>query len=118
MRPITPEEVLKVIGSFPAGKCPGPDGLPMEFYKTHGDMLAPKLAQLYSHCLSHAHVILIHKAPRDPTSCALYRPIALLNTDDNILTKLLTMRLQPLLLSVIETDQTGFMANRATDVNL
>lgn len=77
VRPITPEEVLKDIGSFPAGKSPGPDGLHIEFYKTHGDLLAPKLAQLYSHCLaegalptsmSHAHVILIHKAPKDPTS--------------------------------------------------
>lgn len=125
--PITPEEVLKAIRSFPVGKSLGPDGLPIEFYKNHGDLLAPKLAQLYSQCLAdgalpasmgHAHVILIHKASKDPTSCASYRPIALLNTDFKILTKLLTTRLQPLLPSIIETDQTGFMANRATDVNL
>lgn len=42
--PITSEEVLMAIGSFPSGKAPGPDGLPIEFYKTHGDVLAPKLA--------------------------------------------------------------------------
>lgn len=113
-RLITTEEVLKAIGSFPAGKSPGPNGLPIEFYMTHGDLLAPKLAQLYSHCpaegalptsMGHAHVILIHKAPKDPNSCTSYRSIALLNTDFKILTKLLTMRIQPLLPSLIETDQ-------------
>lgn len=125
--PITPEEVLRAIESFPQGKSPGPDGLLIEFYKTHGNILAPKLAQLYSQCLmdgalptsmSHAHVILIHKDLKDPSLCASYRPIALLNTDLKILTKLLTIRLQPLLPSVVDIDQTGFMANRSTDVNL
>lgn len=125
VRPITLKEVLEAIRSFPSGKSPGPDSL-FQFYKTHGDLLAPKLAQLYSQCLadgalpasmSHAHVILIHKVPKDPTSCASYRLIAI-NTDVKILAKLLNMRIQPLLPTIIETDQTGFMANKATDVNL
>lgn len=85
---ITPEKVLSVIGSFPLGKSPGPDGLPIEFHKAHGELLAPVLASLYSECLregalpesmSHAHIVLIHKYPKDPSVCASYRPITLLN---------------------------------------
>lgn len=87
---ITPEEVLKAIKSFPAGKSPCTDGLPIEFYRTHGNLLAPILASHYIHCLKsgelppsmyHAHIVFIHKPPKDPISCANYGPIALLNLD-------------------------------------
>lgn len=66
----------------------------------------------------HAHVVLIYKPTKDPTSYACYRTIDLLNLDYKILTKLITLRLQPLLPTIIETDQTRFMANRSTDINL
>lgn len=121
------QEVLNAIQLFPTGKAPGPDGLPIDFYKAHGDLLAPLLAQLYSTCfragklpdsMYHAYLTLIYKPSKDPTSCASYRPIALLNNDFKILTKLLASRLYPLLPSVINSDQTGFMPRRSTDVNL
>lgn len=67
----------------------------------------------------HAHVVLVHKPLKDLTSCAsFYRPIALLYLDFKILTKLITLRLQPLLPTIIETNQTGSMANRSIDINL
>lgn len=127
VRPFTALEVLNAIQSFPTGKAPGPDGLPIDFYKSHGDLLAPLLAQLYNICLKDgklpdsmylAYLTLIHKPSKDPTSCASYRPIALLNNDFKILTKLLALRLYPLLPSVIDSDQTGFMPRKSTDVNL
>lgn len=127
VRPISALEVLKIIRSFPLGKAPGPDGLPIEFYRAHAAFLAPILAQLYTLCLSkgdlplsmhQAYLTLIHKDLKDPELCASYRPIALLNNDLKILTKLLATRLYPLLPSVIDSDQTGFMPKRTTDVNL
>lgn len=102
VHPIMPEEVLLAICSFFTGKSPGLDGLLIKFYKAHGDLLAPFLASLYSNCLtegalldsmSHAHIVLIYKPPKDPSSCASYRPIALLNAGFKILTKLITQRL-------------------------
>lgn len=118
MRPITPDKVLAAIRSFPAGKSPGPEGLPIDFYKIHGDLLVPLLESLYSHCLTDG--ALYEPCSCYPylqsTSCSSYRPIALLNTDFKILTKLITLRLQPLLHTIIETDQTGFMAHRASDI--
>lgn len=103
------------------------NGLPIEFYKVNGELLAPVLASLYSDCLkegalpesmSHAHIVLIYKHSKDPSSCVSYRPIALLNVDFKILTKLISRQLQPLLPNIIDSDQTGFMSGRATDVNL
>lgn len=98
--PKTPEEVLEAIKSFPAGKSPGPDGLPIEFYRMYGNLLAPILASLYLHCLKsgelppsmyHAHVVLIHKPPKKTPPWV--PPIALLNLDFKILTKLFTLRI-------------------------
>lgn len=65
-----------------------------------------------------AHVIHIHKATKDPKLCASYRPIALLYNDLKILTKLLASRLHSILPSIIDPDQTGFMANKSTEINL
>lgn len=45
VHPITPEEVLTTIQSFPT------DGLPIEFYKTHIELLIPILASMYTNCL-------------------------------------------------------------------
>ena len=45
-------------------------------------------------------------------------PIALLNIDLKILTKILTLRIQPLLRIIIDSDQTGFLPQRTTDINL
>lgn len=111
----------------PRALMASPLSSPIEFYGTHGNLLAPILASLYSHCqksgelptsMYHAHVVFIHKPPKDPTLCASYRPISLLNFDFKILTKLITQKLQPLMPTIIEVDQTGFMTNRSTDINL
>lgn len=127
VHPITSEEILSVISLFPLGKSSWPNGLPIEFYKVNGELLAPVLASLYSDCLkegalpesmSHAHIVLIYKHSKDPSSCVSYRPIALLNVDFKILTKLISRQVQPLLPNIIDSDQTGFMSGRATDVNL
>lgn len=91
--------------------------------------MAPRLASLYriTHCLQEgalppsmadAHVILVYKPTKDPKSCASYRPIALLNNDLKIQANLLTIRFNPLLPSIIDSDPTGFMAHKSTDINL
>lgn len=123
---ITSEEVTVAIRSFPAGKTPGPDGLPTEYYRAHIELLAPKLAQMFQACLQQgslpstmreAHIVLIPKPNKDPNLCASYRPIALLNCDLKILTKLLAARLNKVIKSLINSDQTGFMPGRSTDIN-
>lgn len=69
----TVDEVAKVIRSFPLGKAPRPDNLPLDLYKENAKILSPILA--CTNCLaegalpdsmSHAHIVLIYKNPKDP----------------------------------------------------
>lgn len=124
VQPFMALAVLNAIQSFPSGKSPSPDGLPILLSHTgncwHHDWL--RCTQIVCQgrlpsAMYHAYLTQIYKSLKDPTSCA-YRPIALLNNDFKILTKLLVIRLYAMLPSVADSDQTGFMPHRATDVNL
>lgn len=88
-------------------------------------MLSPRLLQLYRECLEagslppllyEAHVVLLPKPDKDPIYCSSYRPIALLNMDLKILTKMVADRLMKILDHLILPDQTGFMAKKSTDI--
>uniref|UniRef100_A0A803JQP7 Reverse transcriptase domain-containing protein n=1 Tax=Xenopus tropicalis TaxID=8364 RepID=A0A803JQP7_XENTR len=63
-------------------------------------------------------IVLILKPGKDPTECASYRPISLINSDAKILAKILATRLAPVLHKVIKPDQTGFMPGKSTDINI
>jgi Reverse transcriptase (RNA-dependent DNA polymerase) len=54
----------------------------------------------------------------DPHDPANYRPIALLNTDAKIYTKILTKRLRPIINTIIDDRQTGFMPGRTIHDNV
>lgn len=62
--------------------------------------------------MSQASISLILKKNKDPLCCGSYRTISLLNLDYKILAKLLAMRLETVLPSIISPDQTGFIKNR------
>lgn len=60
---------------------------------------------------------LIPKPDKDHTLYANYRPIALLNTDLKIFMKLLSLKLNKILLSLIHNDQVGFVPWRQAGDN-
>lgn len=124
---ITIKEIEKAIFSFPPNKAPGPDGFPDDFYKANVEVLAPRINLLLDYCHEHdtlpdsmleVYMVLLLKPGKDPKDCASYRPIALLNTDLKILTKILALRLSTVLPSIVNIDQTGFMPGKSTDTNL
>lgn len=42
-RPITVEEIIKLVKTLQPGKTPGPDGIPVELYKMYADVLKIKI---------------------------------------------------------------------------
>lgn len=125
--PITVEEIISAISSLNPNKTPGMDSLPVEWYGTYSESLAPKLLEMYNHAfdrgilpesLREALIVLIPKLHKDHDLCESYRPISLINVDAKILAKLLVKRLNMLIASIIHTDQTGFIPARPTAINL
>lgn len=125
--PISILEIEAAMLAFPPQKAPGPDGFPADFYRAFRSQLAPRLNNLYTHCweqeilpesMMEAYMVLLLKPGKDPTECSSYRPIALLNMDLKILTKILASRVAKVISTVVDIDQMGFMPGMSTDTNL
>lgn len=121
--PITEVEIRKAVSLMKAGKSPGYDGFPAEYYKTYIDIIAPVLQKLFEEAFKREHlpptfnealISLIPKKDKDSTDPSNYRPIRLLNLDCKILTKVMPLRLQRVLNSIIHPNQTGFMKTRSS----
>lgn len=120
-RPISKQEIAEAIGNLKNNKSPGTDGYSNEFYKIFIDLISPILERVFSSALERrelpatwreAIISVIPKERKDPTVCASYRPIALLNTDCKILTSILAKRVGMVITDLIHPDQTGFISGR------
>lgn len=125
--PITASEILDTIKHLKAGKAPGRDGFPPDFYKSFSSVLLSPLLALFHQIQesgalppswSESKIIVIHKSGSDPTRPGSYRPIALLNQDYKILTVILATRLNNFITDYIHSDQTGFMPKRNISDNI
>lgn len=110
----------------PAGKAPGSDGLPYEWYRAFWEVVAgPLLAAFNEPFLSAAAqpqlgwsarlglIVLLYKMggkPRDDTDS--YRPLTLLNSDVKLVAKVMAGRFGIPLDSVIDASQTAFVPGR------
>lgn len=125
--PITKEEIIEAIKKLKNNKSPGTDGYTNEFYKAFSDIISPLLERTYAHIMEtgkmpyswkEAIISVIHKEGKDPTDCASYRPVALLNTDCKLLTSILTRRIERIVVHLINPDQTGFVIGRHLQDNI
>uniref|UniRef100_A0A8C5PG93 Reverse transcriptase domain-containing protein n=1 Tax=Leptobrachium leishanense TaxID=445787 RepID=A0A8C5PG93_9ANUR len=119
--PLTTEELSDAVKSSKTGKCPGPDGLPLQYYKRFAKILYPRFlvafnAILEGHTIPSqtqtANISLIPKEGKDAERCDSYRPISLLNCDLKLYAKILATRLTPYVPGLIHQDQVGFVAGR------
>lgn len=109
------------------GKTPGSDGLTVDFYVCFWDQIkSPLMDSLYHGLLSgelsteqkRGIITLIPKKGVDRRKVQNWRPISLLNKDNKILTKAMSLRLQPVLKEIIHADQTGILPGRYIGENL
>ena len=98
--PLTLEELEKAASSMQPNKSPGLDGIPPEFYILFWEKLGPLLLDMitasiktgsFSRDVNTALISLLLKNEKDPTDCASYRPLSLLNADLKIFAKLLAI---------------------------
>jgi exonuclease III len=118
--------IMKVISRGRAGRSPGPDGLPNEFYKCFAKCLVKKLRQVLRYyrrfgdktgSLSRGILTLIYKKGA-ADNLANYRPITLLNTDFKIFSKSLADALKRAMQNVIGEHQTAYLEGRLIDDNI
>lgn len=125
--PFSLEELQSAVSSLANNKSPGIDGLPNEIYGKFGDILLPQLLQVFQDAsqtqqlpdsMQEAIIILLPKPGKDPLLPESYRPISLLPVDAKILAKVLATRLSRVITSLIHADQTGFIPEKSTAINL
>ena len=120
-RPITLDELLKALKQMKKGKSPGDDGLSVEFYCSFWDSIGPVFLEMVNSSYSSKSMPesttrgvlkLIPKSGKDSRYLKNLRPITLLNVDYKLIEKVLALRMDRTLDTIINRDQNGFMANR------
>ena len=121
------EEMGTAIKDMKNGRVPGPDGIPVDFYKMFYSLIREDLyaaimraqenQQLHT-TASRGVLSLIPKANRDTRILKNLRPITLLNTDYKIIEKMIANRIVPQLNEIIGTNQRGFIPGRRIAVNI
>ncbi|SCV71589.1 BQ2448_3177 [Microbotryum intermedium] len=122
------EEMTKAQESGKSNSSPGPDGLPVEFYRATWTVTGPILRDVINSISTEglsaepsprniAHIHLIHKRG-DRDQLVNKRPISLINADERIISQAHNQRLAPLLESLIGPTQCGFVPNRWIGTNI
>ena len=120
-------EVAAAMASSRPGTAPGPDGLPLVFYKKFKDLVLPVLVRVFAAIGATGSVprrfldgaiVAILKPGGNPLETVGYRPITLLNTDYRLLARVLADRLQPALSKVVSPSQTAFLKGRRSGANI
>ena len=124
---ISTEEIKKVVTLFQKNKTPGDDGFSVEFYEAFIDLLGGNLLDCYNEAFHENQlsisqrrgiISLIPKSEENLNEITCWRPITLLNVDYKILARIIAMRIEPSLPSLIHSDQTGFIKGRYIGQNI
>ena len=121
------KEIATAVKQLKNNKCPGPDGIPADFYKVFWKFLKQHvldlILEIYTSETLHKSASrgilnLIPKKGKDTRLLKNLRPITLLNTDYKIIEKVLVNRIMPSLENIINDDQKGFMPGRHITNNI
>ena len=128
---VTEQEVEEAIKKLNSDSAPGLGGLTSNFHKAHANFFIPNLTVMFNLMISHNWApdsftrTVIKLIPKKPVSRTVedYRPITLINTDQEILSHLLANRLKKSLTTLTGPHQTAYLPQRSihsslTQVNL
>ncbi|KAF3773990.1 Transposon TX1 uncharacterized protein [Nymphaea thermarum] len=119
-QPFLHEEIKNVVWALGSGKAPGIDGFPAEFFRTFWEACSKDVFEFCDEFASNsvflkefnqATCVLVPKRP-SPTDVSHFRPISILGTPYKIVAKLLSLRLAPLMPSIINPFQVAFIKGR------
>ena len=120
-------EIAEAVKLMKNNKCPGPDGIPVDFYKIFWAQIKQVFFAAITACFneeslhksaSRGVLSLIPKGQKDTRFLKNMRPLTMLNTDYKIIEKSLTNRIMPALDKIVNMDQTGFMPGRSILCNI
>ena len=118
--PITLEEVKKVVFRIAADKCPGHDGIPIEFYKNNFNIIGPYLVKLFNNICSFEgefpeswDLSILKLIPKSEFLCFdNFRPLQMINFDCKILAGVWADRIGEIVSDIINQYQTGGVKGR------
>ena len=117
-RPITRNEIEYVTKTLPTNKSPGPDSFTGKIYQTYKEELIPILLKLFHKVeeegtlpktFQDTTITLIPKSDKDTTKIENYQPICLMNSDAEILNKILANQIQQHIKKIPHHDQVGLI---------
>lgn len=127
IKPIELSELDNVIKNATKNTSPGPDGLTYNFYKKCYDILKDDLLALFNSYLTQGEyppglfsegIITLIPKKGDNRDLSNRRPISMLNTDYKLFTKILWIRLQPLLSKLLGPGQSSCVTEKSCINNL
>lgn len=119
---IIEKEVNEAIEKGKNGKCPGIDGIPIEFYKKYSNLLVPYITKLFNYCMESGDfpfswdnnvVKLIPKNKDLDFSFNNLRPLTMGNVDRRLYARVWYKRLVKTSCSIINERQTGGVPGRS-----
>lgn len=122
----TMEELQQVVFSMSPHSAAGPDSMNGKFFQACWSIIKDDLltvvqsffsGQIMPKYFSHACLVLLPKTS-NPSKLSEFRPINLSNFTNKIISKLLYLRLAPILPNLISLNQTGFVKGRSISENI